>query len=171
MSILVCHFITSSVRHGHRPSIHATSPRPVHNHHPYPFTATTPVHSPIQDVQAEVRVCSCQVMKQRGLDEWTLARMYCLEAVLEPILKSEIHRCFCMVIRKKTKFSVSPLCLFADHLTCQAPNWHPWYPPRLVLLVLVWMCTKFNYQSTPSSGMLSWTTIRQVVIFLFSTTC
>ncbi|XBJ01035.1 hypothetical protein VPH35_020783 [Triticum aestivum] len=53
MSILVCHFITSSVRHGHRLSIHATSPRPVHNHHPCLFTATIPVRSPVQDVDAE----------------------------------------------------------------------------------------------------------------------
>ncbi|XP_037484968.1 uncharacterized protein LOC119363700 isoform X2 [Triticum dicoccoides] len=30
--------------------------------------------------------------------------------------------------------------------------------PRLLLLVLVWMFSKFNYQSTPSSGTFSWTT-------------
>uniref|UniRef100_A0A453I2T8 Uncharacterized protein n=1 Tax=Aegilops tauschii subsp. strangulata TaxID=200361 RepID=A0A453I2T8_AEGTS len=29
--------------------------------------------------------------------------------------------------------------------------------PRLLLLVLVWMFSKFNYQCTPSSGTLSWT--------------
>ena len=29
---------------------------------------------------------------------------------------------------------------------------------QLVLLVLVWMCSKFKYQSMSSSCMLSWTT-------------
>ena len=76
----------------------------------WPFTVTTLVRSPVQDVQAEVRACSCQVMKQRGLDEWTLARTYCLEVVFEPILKSEIHRYFCIVVHKKPKFSVH-LCV------------------------------------------------------------
>ncbi|XP_073364681.1 uncharacterized protein [Aegilops tauschii subsp. strangulata] len=59
------------------------------------------------------------------------------------------HHC---AISSRRGSAAGATCPGRDHLTCQAPNRNPWYPPRLVLLVLVWMCTKFNYQSTPSSG-------------------
>uniref|UniRef100_A0A453I2P6 Uncharacterized protein n=2 Tax=Aegilops tauschii subsp. strangulata TaxID=200361 RepID=A0A453I2P6_AEGTS len=52
--------------------------------------------------------------------------------------------------REKNQFTF--VCFFrSSYMSSTKPT------PRLLLLVLVWMFSKFNYQCTPSSGTLSWT--------------
>ena len=117
------------------PGSHTTAPSPPGGAPP-----------PERPVQAEVRACSCQMMKQRGLDEWTLARTYCLEVVFEPILKSEIHRCFCMVIHKKTKlFSFTFVCVCRSSYM-SSTKLTPLVPTATYFsMVPYWVCTLLNF--------------------------